>query len=373
MKYRFLLIMTTGLLLLSFGCSNPIGETGSTTLSEIKALGEKIPDTISLDPTEVPASSGNPALYIEDLQEDVQFDFSELGLSFLDYIALPIESLKWCKNRISSWATPETNEVMTLNQELIPSIDLEALGLPQGSTFTLQKAKFSYVERKLILLLTLELNAGSPPEPPDGWVLSYKVNMTIDSDGSYELLADIHQSVGFDSDSYWYWIINNDETTGKTWMLDMSDTQYGNWFDLTVRKLNSANRYDIAIFNDDNSADDTSGGNILFLMNQISSVYLSDYLQDSVDNYSIKDIALYGSDYTFLGKTDSGNSAESFTSGSITYSVDNASADYFEDNWPDDFSDYRNSIDQEFTSILDTYFDEAVAGNLFGLDDFADF
>jgi len=358
------------------GCSNPANSDTKTELSEVKAIGAIIPETISLDPTDTPPTNNSPALYAGYIQDIPANDFSinGLGLSFLDYIALPTEALKWMKQDILLWTTLLTDQVLIVDEELISPADLITLGLPTNSSLTLEKAKITFENHKLALLATLELIAGGGAAS-GGWVLSYQIKMTVSLDGSYELLADIDQSGLTGVDRYWYWIIKNDESTGKTYMLDMSKSdENGGWFELSLRQLNNENRYDFTVANDDAPENDAAGTGVLFLMNRGSGVYLSEYYQTGLDNYEIEDIALYDSSYSFLGKTNSEVTppTNSFTVNSKNYSL-NTGADYYTNNWPADYSSFRNMMNTELSSIITDYFDKAVAGNLFDLADFSDF
>jgi len=69
----------------------------------------------------------------------------------------------------------------------------------------------------------------------------------------------------------------------------------GSWFDLTTRILNSENRYNLTILNDEDSEDDMVGRSAMVLMNRNDGVYISEYLQDGASSegeasYSIKDV-----------------------------------------------------------------------------------
>ncbi|RKX72119.1 MAG: hypothetical protein DRP60_14205, partial [Spirochaetes bacterium] len=253
MQIKTLLFSTLALSLIFGACSNPAGTpAGDTELSEVKAIGAKIPKTISFDPTETPESSSSPALYIEGIQEDdtgnyKDFSIEEMNLEMLQYIALPTEILKWSKKEVSLWLTLLTDKVLAVNEELISSAELELLGLPPGSNFILEKAKFTFNDFKLNLLATLKLNAGSTDEQPDGWVLDFQMKLTFDIWGNYTLYADINQTPGF-LNSYWYWIFEHDAATDKTYLLDMSSSdEYGSNFGLSMRVRNSYNRYNLTV------------------------------------------------------------------------------------------------------------------------------
>lgn len=318
-------------------CQNPAGT--SDDLATVKLLSANLPDEISFSPQQ--SVTGSTRTVVDALSDGEDLDIADLApqLEFLNYGLLPSASLLWCKSEILSWVSMDVDRVVEVG-ETIPSAALDAM----GATMTMNSAKYAFDGATLSIWTNMTFSGP--------WTLSMKMKVTVNTKG-YRAIVSIVQSEDFGPDDYWYWVFDFDFISRELVFFEIVDTTVLSDYMISKLSPNSDGRYDLAIDIKDPS---TSPNNMSFyLLNRNDGVYISDYVEDSA-----VDIALYDSDYSFIGKTD------------FTLNVsDQYTKDTYTGFWPDDYSDFKTGIRSELAAYYDAEGAAADSGTLLLLSEFA--